>query len=88
MGYHPTDPAAGMIGVASIARDDVDVAVHHSLTGSMAYVEPDIVAVRCILFIDEFFTLVEQFEEGTSFIVCQIETILHMAKRDHEHVAS
>ena len=66
---HAPDAAAWMIDIAGIAGDDMDMAVHHALAGDIADVCADVVAVRCIFFVEQFFARVEQFEQGTSFIV-------------------
>ena len=39
------DPALGVFDVAGVARDDVDVQVHHRLAGGFAGVHADVVAV-------------------------------------------
>jgi hypothetical protein len=48
-----------MVDIAGIEGDNMDVAVHHALAGNVADVCADVVAVRCMLFIDQFFARVE-----------------------------
>ena len=58
---HAPDPAAWILCISIIAGNDMDVAVHYALAGNVADVCADVVAVRCMLFIDQFFARVEQF---------------------------
>ena len=50
-----------MVDVTGIAGDDMDMAVHYALAGNVADVCADVVPVRCMLFVDEFFARIEQF---------------------------
>src|SRR5262245_52611369 len=45
VGKQRADPAPRVRLVPLVARDDVDVQVHHRLAGGLAVVDPDVVAV-------------------------------------------
>jgi len=75
---HTTYPAAWVVDITGIAGDEMDMAVHHALAGDRADVCADVVAVRCMLFVDKFFARIGHFEKGISFLICQVKAIPHV----------
>ena len=76
----------GIIGVPMIPWDNMYMAVHDTLSGDPAGIKTDIVAVRCVLLIDDLFGSIKDFKKGVFFFRCCVKTILYVAEGDDEHM--
>ncbi len=57
-------PSARIVHVAEVARDDVDVKMHHRLTGSGPGVEADVVPVRRVARVEHALDRVDGPQDG------------------------
>ena len=80
----PPHPAPGVVHVAGIPGDDVDVEVHHGLAGGGADVHADVVAVGMELFVEEGLCLPDEGEEGGELRVGRVEEGGDVAEGDEE----
>ena len=76
----------GIIGVPVIPWDNMYMAVHDTLSGDPAGIKTDIVAVRCILLINDLSGSIKDFKKSLFFFRCCVKTILYVAEGDDEHM--
>lgn len=81
------DAAARIVDVAAVARDDVDVEVHHRLAGGRAGVQADVVAVGMKLAVELAFDDVDEVEDGGALLGGGGEPVGDDAAGDDECVA-
>ena len=65
--YNTPHSAVGIICVPVISRDDMYMAVHDTLSGDPAGIKTDIVAVRCVLLINDLSGSVKDFKKCAFF---------------------
>ena len=85
--YRPPHTAPGILYVAGVPRDDVDVEVHHRLAGGGANVRADVVAIGVEPLVEESFCLPGEGEEGGEFCVGRVEEAGDVPEGDEEEVA-
>ena len=85
--YRAPHTAPGILYVAGVPGDDVDVEVHHRLAGGGANVRADVVAVGVELPVKEGFCFPGEGEEGGEFRVGRVEEAGDVPEGDEEEVA-
>src|SRR5688572_30592165 len=83
---HAANAAAGVLDVAAIARDQVEVDVHARLSRGRADVGADVVAVRGILLLNLRPDLIEQREQGGLLRVAHLEEVRDVPLWNDDHV--
>ena len=81
---HVADPAARVGDVAAVARDQVDVGVHHRLPGEDAAVHPDVEAIRPVAQLQNFLGFPDKIETRGVLLIAEVPDRLRMAPRDDE----
>ena len=61
--------------------------VHARLPTRASNIDPDIVAVRCVLFFDFGFRTIQQSEDSRFLIPRHIEEVCDMPSGNHQHVS-
>jgi hypothetical protein len=81
------DVAARVVPVAAVARDHVQVQVHHRLAGGLADVGAEVVAVGGEVAVEAVAYDVDEVEQGALLVGGRVEPRRYQAPRDDERVA-
>ena len=85
--YRAPHTAPGILYVAGVPRDDVEVEVHHRLAGGGANVRADVVAGGVVPVVEEVLCFPGEGEEGGEFCVGRVEEAGDVPEGDEEEVA-
>jgi hypothetical protein len=85
--HDPAHPAARIFRVAGIARNQVDMHVHHRLSGGSPVVDADIEAVRTSFNQQQLPHLRHQLEQRTLLFQCCLEERGDVPLRNNEAMA-
>lgn len=75
-------PSLGILNIAFVAWDDVDMDVEDALSARLPHVDADVVAVWFELFVEQFLFLFDELHAGGDFFRCQFKETGDMATRD------
>jgi hypothetical protein len=67
--------------------DYMAMTVHNGLASSSSDIETDVVTSGSFCFLDHLLAVTNQFEYRTFFLTGQVKKILHMTKRDYQHMS-
>jgi hypothetical protein len=87
VGNDSSHPSTWILRIPYITGDHMAMTVHHALTCSSSDIETYIIPGGFFCFLDHPLTIPDQFEYRTFFLTCQVKKILHMTKRDHQHMS-
>ncbi|BDG02811.1 hypothetical protein AMOR_18070 [Anaeromyxobacter oryzae] len=81
-----SDAATRIVHVALIARNDMDVEVHHGLAGGEPCVETDVVACGAVLRVELPLHHLDEVEDRELLVTSRLEPVGHDPARDDERV--
>ena len=83
-GNDASNPAAGLLDIALVAGDEVDMGMGHGLAGGGLDVDPYIEPIGVELLLEDGFDLVQQDEAVRLLLEGQIEVIGNVPGGDHQ----
>lgn len=85
---HAPHPAPGILHITGVPRDEVDVQVHHRLSGGRAHVHADVVAVGVVeTVIEQPFCLSAERQQCGLLLVRRLEEAGDVPEGDKQQVA-
>lgn len=75
-------PSLGVLNIAFVAWDDVNMDVKDALSSRWSHVDADVVAVWLELIVEQFLFLFDELHAGRHFFRCEFEKAGDMATRD------
>ena len=87
LGNNSSHSATGILSISRITGDHMAMTVHNGLASNSSDIETDIITGGFFCFLDHPLTVPHQFKYRTFFLTGQVKKILHMTKRDYQHMS-